>query len=117
MTWIPLFEIASQHFDEDISLLKKIFNSFEKRIHYDHGFKFSAEAQFAMGWWFYTIYVKAGFIKKLVEFEHMANPKILDENGVLRIVNEKLKEKKSKARVKFHGDKPIFARYWAWLMK
>ena len=117
MTWIPLFEISSRDFDDDIGLLKTIFTSFENKIHYDDGFKFSEEAQFAMGWWFYSIYVKTGFIKKLVEFEHMANPKILDEHDILESVSEKLKDKKSKARVKFHGDKPFFARYWSWLMK
>ena len=117
MTWIPLFEIASKDFDGDILLIKKIFKSFEKKIHFEDGFKLSPEAQFAMGWWFYTVYVKAGFIKKIVEFEHMVNPKILDENVILRIVSKKIKQKESHARVKFHGDKPIFSRYWAWLLK
>ena len=117
MTWIPLFEIASKDFDDDIRHLKKIFHSFETKIHQQDGYKFSDEAQLAMGWWFYNIYVKAGFIKKLVEFEHMKNPKIQDENGILRMVNEHLQHNNSKARVKFHEDKPFFARYWSWLMK
>lgn len=117
MTWIPLFEISSRDFDEDITLFKKIFKSFEQKIHYSDGFKFSPEAEFAMGWWFYNIYVKAGFIKKLVEHEHMINPNIIDENGILQLVSTRLKHEKSKARVKFHGDKPFFARYWSWLMK
>lgn len=117
MTWIPLFEISSRNFDEDIAILKKIFHAFEKKIHYTNGFKFSSEAQFAMGWWFYSIYVKAGFIKKLVEIEHMNNPKALDEKAILQLILIRLKHENSNARVKFHGDKPFFARYWSWLMK
>ena len=70
-----------------------------------------------MGWWFYTIYVKVGFIKQIVEFEHAKNPKIRDENGILSLVSKEIKKTGSHAQVTFHGDKPIFARYWSWLMK
>ena len=116
MTWVPIFEIASKDFDEDIFHLKKIFRSYEKKIHFENGFKFSPEAQFAMGWWFYTIYVKIRFIKKLVEFYHIADPNIKDENGILKMLKAQLKIC-STAKVKFHGDKPIFAGYWSWMMK
>ena len=44
MTWIPLFEIASKDFDGNILLIKKIFKSFEKKIHFGDGFKLSPEA-------------------------------------------------------------------------
>ena len=103
MTWIPSFEISSKDFDDDIVNLKKIFHEFEKEIHFKDGYKFSDEAQFAMGWWFYTIFVKIGFIKELVNYYHNLNPKMKDEKEILKIVQAKLKSYKSTARVKFHG--------------
>lgn len=117
MTWLPIFEIASKDFEEDVSTLKKIFGGFERQIHFKDGYKFSPEAQFAMGWWFYTIYVKIGFIKELVTYHHSLNPKAKDERAILKLVQEQLKQQKNTARVKFHGEKPIFARYWSWLMR
>ena len=117
MTWVPIFEVSSKDFEGDIDLLKKIFGVFEKQIHFKDGYRFSPEAQFAMGWWFYTIYVKIGFVKELVNFEHNLNSKVKDEKGILEMVKKQLKSNKSSARVKFHGEKPFFGRYWSWLMK
>ena len=70
-----------------------------------------------MGWWFYTIYVKIGFIKELVEYNHIRDPKIKDEKAILKIVQNYLKMQKSKARVKFDRDKPTFGGYWHWLLR
>ena len=70
-----------------------------------------------MGWWFYTIYVKIGFIRGIVEHEHASDPGVRDERGILCMVQREMRRQKSKARVKFHADKPFFARYWAWLMR
>ena len=117
MTWLPIFEIASKDFEKDISALKKILGGFERQIHYKDGYKFSPEGQFAMGWWFYTIYVKTGFIRELVTHHHSINHRVKDERAILKMVQEQLKQQKSTARAKFHGQKPIFARYWSWLMR
>ena len=117
MTWVPIFEISSKDFEEDIARLKRIFGGFEKQIRFKDGYKFSPEAQFAMGWWFYTIYAKIGFIKELVTYYHSINSKAKDERAILEMVREQLKSQKSTARIKFHGEKPFFARYWAWLMR
>lgn len=117
MTWAPIFEIASQDFDSDSKSLKTVFSQFEKQIHFEDGYRFSKEAEFAMGWWFYTVYIKMGFIKKLVEYNHTIDPKIKDEQAILKIVQNYLKSQKSKARVKFHGEKPLFAGYWSWLLR
>ncbi len=74
--------------------------------------------EFAMGWWFYTIYVKIGFIKKLVEYNHTRDPKIKDERAILKIIQNYLKMKKSKSfKVKFHGEKPMLGGYWHWLLR
>lgn len=117
MTWLPIFEISSKDFEEDVSALKKIFGGFERQIHFKDGYKFSPEAQFAMGWWFYTVYVKIGFVKELVTYHHSLDSKVKDEHAILKMVQEQLKQQRSTMRVKFHGKKPIFARYWSWLMK
>lgn len=114
---MPLFSVSSQDFEADIELLKKIFQLFEEKSRVSNGYKFSGEAKFAMGWWFYDIYVKKGFIKKLVETEHISNKKAKDERAILKIIQDELKRNSSKARVKFHGKKPFMAKYWAWLMK
>jgi len=117
MTWVPLFSVSSQDFDDDLALLKKLFQLFETKSKFSNGYKFSSEAQFAMGWWFYDIYVKVGFIKRLVEVEHLSNNRVKDEKEILKIIQDEFKYNNSKARVKFHGQKPFMARYWSWLMK
>ena len=65
MTWAPIFYVSSQDFEGDIKSLKTVFSQFEKQIHQKDGYRFSPDAEFAMGWYFYTIYVKIGFIKKI----------------------------------------------------
>lgn len=117
MAWLPIFEIASRHFEEDVSRLRKVFEGFEKQIRFKEGYRLSPEAQYAMGWWFYTVYVKAGFIKELVAYYHSLDPGAKDERAILRLVRGQLKSQKSTARVKFHGKKPVFAGYWSWLMR
>jgi hypothetical protein len=106
VTWIPIFEVASKNFDEDL-----------KSLNHKDGYRFSSEAQFAMGWWFYTIYVKIGFVKELVEHNHGIDKKVKDERAILKIVQNYLKIQKSTAKIKFHGKKPIFTSYWSWLMR
>ena len=117
MTWIPFFDVSSKNFDEDIKPLKTVFEQFEKQIHFKEGFKFDPEAQLAMGWWFYTIYIKIGFIKELVAYNHTLDPKVKDEKAILKIVEKYMKIQKSSSRVKFHGKKPLLSSYWSWLMK
>jgi hypothetical protein len=117
MTWTSLFYVSSQDFDGDIKSLKTVFSQFEKQIHQKDGYRFSPDAEFAMGWYFYTIYVKIGFIKKLVEYNHTRDPKVKDEKAILKIVQNYLKVQKSKARVKFDRDKPTFGEYHHWLLR
>lgn len=117
MTWIPLFKISSKDFDKDLAVLKKIMNSFELKVHIKNGYKFSTEAQFAMGWWFYDIFVKAEFIKKLVQHEHNYNPKIKDEGDIMNIIQKQLKQNGTNTKIKNISDPSLFQRYWTWLLK
>ena len=117
MTWVPIFKIASKDFDNDLYVLKKIMDSFEKKIHLKNGFKFSSEAQFAMGWWFYEIFVKIEFIKKLVQMEHNYNPKIRDEKDIMNIIQKQLKQNGVQVKIKLVSDPSLFQRYWTWLLR
>lgn len=117
MMWIPIFEIASKDFEEDLRILRRIFDGFERQVGHKGGYRFSSEAQFAMGWWFYAVHVKIGFIRDLVAHRHSANPKEVDERAVLGLVREQLRSHKSAARAKFHGEKPPLAGYWSWLLR
>ena len=117
MTWVPVFKVSSLDFDYDLSVLKKIMNSFEKKVHLDNAYKFSANADFAMGWWFYEIFVKMEFFKRLVQMEHNANPKIKDERDILIIIQKQLKMNGSKARIKLESKPSLFRKYWTWLLR
>ena len=117
MTWIPIFKVASKDFDNDLSIIKKIMSSFEKKIHLDNGYQFSSEAQLAMGWWFYEISVKVEFIKKVVQMEHDYNPKIKDEGDIMNMIQKQLKHKGSHAKIEFVSDPSLFRRYWTWLLR
>ena len=92
-------------------------NSFEIKVHIKNGYKFSSDAKLAMGWWFYEIFVKIEFFKKLVKMEHQINPKIKDERDVVELIQNQVKKSGSKARVKLVSKPSIFTKYWTWLLK
>ena len=83
--------------------MKTVFLQFEKQIHQNDGYRFNLESEFTMGWWFYTIYVRIGFVKILVEYNHTCDPKIKDEKAILRIIQNYFKTQKSKSRIKFRA--------------
>ena len=96
---MPIFSISSQDFDKDLKILKSIFNEFEAKCKVDNGYKFSSEAEFAMGWWFYDVYVRVEFIKKLVEIAHMSNNSVKDERDIMKIIQKsKPRQAKTKRR-------------------
>ncbi len=116
MTWVPLFEIASKDFEADLALVKEAMGALERRAGHPGGYKLDAEAEFAMGWWFYTVHAKIGFVRDLVERMHGADPGARDEGAALRELQERLGEGGSGARARMHAEKPPFRRYWSWLM-
>ena len=117
MTWIPIFSVSSLDFEGDLDLLKNIMDSFEHKIQFKNGYKFSPDAKLAMGWWFYEIFVKIEFFKNLVRMEHQINPKIKDERDIVLIIQNQLKKNNSKARIKIVSKPSIFTKYWTWLLK
>lgn len=119
MNWIPLFEAASKNLDCDAPLLRNILDDIACFSHCTKDdYKFDSKAQFAMGWWFFTIYVQKEFVKNAVEYMHAKDPKAKDEYALLNYVQHKLKEKQnSTLTVKFHNKRSIFTQYWTWLMR
>ena len=117
MTWVPIFSVSSLDFEGDLVILRKIMDSFEQKIKFENGYKFSPDAKLAMGWWFYEIFVKIEFFKNLVKMEHQLNPKIKDERDVVSLIQNQVKGTGSKARVKLVSKPSIFTKYWTWLLK
>ena len=92
-------------------------DSFQKKTRFENGYKFSPDAKLAMGWWFYEISVKIEFFKNLVKMEHQLNPKIKDERDIVVLIQNQLKKRDSKARVKLVSKPSLFTKYWTWLLK
>jgi len=116
--WIPLFEVASQDLDSDAPLLRGILDRIQQISLYEgNGYRLDSEAQFAMGWWFYTIHVREEFVRRAVEHLHAQDSKAKDERALLELVQKEMKRHQSRANIKMHGQKSFFAGYWAWLMR
>lgn len=90
---------------------------FEEKTNYKNGYKLSEKGQKAAGWWFYEIYLKSGFMEKIIQSESTADRKIKNERDVLEIIKNNLKQKGSSARIRLYKDKPFLASWWKWLMK
>ena len=118
MQWIHFLEASCKDLDSDAPKLRDILDDMKRFTHYTKkGYKFDAQAQFAMGWWFFTIHVQKEFIVNVVEYMHAKNPKIKNEHTLLDYIQDRLKERKSTMKLKFHGNRSIFAQYWTWLMR
>ena len=115
---IPFFSIASRDFDQDLIILKRVLHQFEQRTHSENTYKFSERTTLAAGWWFYDVFFKRQKIFQLVSppnFSHKnkkaATMKIVDT------FQEQIKKNGSDARIKMHGDIPIAAAWWSWLLR
>ena len=116
--WIPLFEVASRDLDSEAPLLRGVLDAVRRiaRCPGD-GYKLDSEAQFAMGWWFYTVYAREEFVRGAVEYLHAGDPKAKDERALLELVRGMLRDANCASTIKLHGKRPLFARYWSWLMR
>lgn len=118
MSWVQLYSVATRDLDADAPLLRGIFDSLQNMIRYDGAaYRFDADAEFAMGWWFFTVHVREDFVKKLVTYMHAQDHKAKDERIILETIQARLRSKDSSAVVKHQGDRSIFAKYWSWLMR
>ena len=114
MTKQPLFSAMTTDFDVDIKNFKEILNELELRTHTKNGYKFSSDAKMAAGWWFFEIYMEQKFVRKIIESDLTKKKK---RDSILKYIEEQLKKRKSKARLRFFDDYPLMRRYWSWLMK
>jgi hypothetical protein len=118
---IPFFSIASRDFDKDLIILKRILHQFEQRTHSENAYKFSERATLAAGWWFYDVFFKRNFIQKI--FQLVLSPNFSHKSkkaATMKIVDTfeaQIKKNGSDARIKMHGDIPIAAAWWSWLLR
>ncbi|HSD04560.1 MAG TPA: hypothetical protein VLB45_02270 [Nitrosopumilaceae archaeon] len=110
----PTFVVASQNFERDLSILKDILNQLELKTSRKDSYKFAEKGQKAAGWWFYEIYCKSDFMDEIIASE--AADKIESDRKVLEIIQDKLKQNNSNARIRLYKDKPFLSRWWIWLM-
>ncbi len=123
--WIPFFKIASRNLDSDAPVVRKILAdlavlasvSMEGSPAVGSGHKLSDEAQFAMGWWFYTVYVQEWFVHGLLTHMQSKNGRVHNEDAALAIFESRLKDQDCKAQVSLHKERSIFTKYWSWLMR
>jgi hypothetical protein len=105
-----------------LAILKKVLHQFEQRTHSQNAYKFSQRATLlAAGWWFYDVFFKRDFIQKI--FQILLSPNFSHKNkkaATLKIVDtfqDQIKKNGSDARIKMHGDIPIAASWWSWLLR
>jgi hypothetical protein len=118
---IPFFSIASNNFDQDLVVLKKVLHQFEQRTHSENAYKFSERATLAAGWWFYDVFFKRDFVQKIFQLLLPQNYSHKNKKAArLKIVDtfqDQIKKNGSDARIKMFGDIPIAASWWSWLLK
>jgi len=114
MTKQPLFSAMTTDFDTDIKNFKEILNELELRTHTKNGYKFSPDAKMAAGWWFFEIYLEQEFARRIIESD-LTNKRKRRDN-ILKYIEEQLKKRKSKARIRFY-DNYSFIFYNLYLSK
>ena len=117
--WIPLYKVASKNLDLDAPILREIFGQLQAAAHCtpSPAYRLDAEAQYAMGWWFFVIHVREGFVRGVLEHMRARDPGARDERAVLEEMRRRLKSRGSTATINHNGDRSIFAKYWSWLMR
>ena len=118
MSWVPLYSVATRSLDSDAPILREIFDSLQRIINYDAVvYRFDDNAEFAMGWWFFTVHVREDFVRRLVTHLHAKDPNVKDEGIILKTIRAHLNSAGSSAAIKHKGDVSIFSKYWSWLMR
>lgn len=118
MSWVTLYSVATRNLDVDAPILRRMFDNLQAMIRYDAtAYRFDDNAEFAMGWWFFTIHVREDFVKKLVTYMHAQDPRVKDERIILETIQGWLKSKDSSVVIKHEGNRSVFAKYWSWLMR
>jgi hypothetical protein len=115
----PIFSIASNDFEKDLGIVKTMFSGLQEMSHVEQGFKLGESATLAAGWWFYDVYFTQGFAQKMFEMILPRGHRNMKgaTRGIIDTLQGQLRKYGSEARIKMHGDMPLAAPWWAWLMK
>jgi hypothetical protein len=117
--FFPLFSIASNDFERDLEIVKRVFSDFGRLIHTEGGFRLSERAEMAAGWWFYDVFVSQEYASGL--FRQLIPATIRDrKSATIRMIDtlqDQLRKRGSEARIKMHGQVPFAGPWWARLMK
>jgi hypothetical protein len=117
--FFPLFSIASNDFERDLEIVKRVFLDFGRLIHTEGGFRLSERAEMAAGWWFYDVLVSQEYASGL--FRQLIPATIRDRKSasikMIDTFQDQLRKRGSEARIKMHGQVPFAGPWWARLMK
>ena len=113
MEYLPLASVATRRF-EDTATTKKVL---AKVVPVEGAFRMSAEAQFAMGWWFYTIDVNPEVMRSMLRQGLFGGDGVAAADQVISRIQAGMDAAGCDARVRRASKPSIFARYWSWLMK
>jgi hypothetical protein len=113
----PTFVVASKDVDKDATILRKILEELQKETNYQQGYTISDKGTLAAGWWFYEVFLKPEFVEKIIQSKNAMGKKIKNERDILEIIQDGLTQNASSARVRLYKDKPLFIRWWKWILK
>lgn len=115
MEYVPLASVATRRF-EDTAVAKDVLAGLEDMVHLDKGFQMSQEAQFAMGWWFFSIHVSPVVAKRMLNQQIIHGSGTSAADQIIARIQAGMDSAGCDARVKRASKPSIFAKYWAWLL-
>ena len=116
MEYIPLASVATRRF-EDTAATKKVLAQMGEKVRMGEAFRMSQEAQFAMGWWFYTIDVSPAAVQSMLDQGVIQGRGASAADQIISSIQAGLDAAGCDAQVRRASKPSIFARYWSWLMK
>jgi hypothetical protein len=113
---VPLASVATRKF-EDTATTKEVLARLEETARSEGGFRMSPDAQFAMGWWFYTIHIRPEAVQAMLDLGMICGSGTSAADQIIAHIQAGLDASGCDARVRRASKPSIFAKYWAWLMK
>lgn len=117
MAPVPIFEISTRDLESDAPAVRAALAGMGAMIRRPNGFVVDKEAQMAMGWWFFKVSADPEFVAALDEHCRAADPGMRGADGLLEVLDRRLKASGCGARARMCGDRSIMQRYWSWLMR
>ena len=108
--------VATRRF-EDTATTKEVLARLEGTARSEGGFRMSPDAQFAMGWWFYTIHIRPEAVQAMLDLGLICGGGTSAADQIIAHIQAGLDAAGCDARVRRASKPSIFTKYWAWLMK